>query len=43
MTGERCNSMGFAKFKKLVDAYKWETAMEASTARGIPNEPCIVM
>ena len=33
--------MGFAKFKKLVDACKWETAMEASMARGIANELCM--
>jgi len=26
--GERCNLMGSAKFKKLVDAYKWDEAME---------------
>ncbi|CAE7575982.1 mtr [Symbiodinium sp. CCMP2592] len=25
--GERCNLMGSAKFKKLVDAYKWDEAM----------------
>jgi 5-methyltetrahydrofolate--homocysteine methyltransferase len=26
--GERCNLMGSPKFKKLVDAYKWDEAME---------------
>jgi 5-methyltetrahydrofolate--homocysteine methyltransferase len=26
--GERCNLVGSAKFKKLVDAYKWDEAME---------------
>ena len=30
--GERCNLMGSAKFKKLVDAYKWDEAMEVCIA-----------
>jgi 5-methyltetrahydrofolate--homocysteine methyltransferase len=31
--GERCNLMGSAKFKKLVDAYKWDEAMEICLAQ----------
>nr|UKS50372.1 B12-dependent methionine synthase [Margalefidinium polykrikoides] len=31
--GERCNLMGSAKFKKLVDAYKWDEAMEVCLAQ----------
>ncbi|CAE7027101.1 mtr [Symbiodinium natans] len=31
--GERCNLMGSAKFKKLVDAYKWDEAMEVCVAQ----------
>ena len=31
--GERCNLMGSAKFKKLVDAYKWDEAMEVCIAQ----------
>jgi len=31
--GERCNLMGSAKFKKLVDAYKWDDAMEVCLAQ----------
>eukprot|EP00441_Pelagodinium_beii_P006521 CAMPEP_0197703102 /NCGR_PEP_ID=MMETSP1338-20131121/125262_1 /TAXON_ID=43686 ORGANISM="Pelagodinium beii, Strain RCC1491" /NCGR_SAMPLE_ID=MMETSP1338 /ASSEMBLY_ACC=CAM_ASM_000754 /LENGTH=1480 /DNA_ID=CAMNT_0043286995 /DNA_START=99 /DNA_END=4541 /DNA_ORIENTATION=- len=31
--GERCNLMGSAKFKKLVDAYKWDEAMEVCMAQ----------
>ncbi|CAE7576078.1 metH [Symbiodinium sp. CCMP2592] len=31
--GERCNLMGSAKFKKLVDAYRWDEAMEVCVAQ----------
>ncbi|CAJ1435241.1 unnamed protein product, partial [Effrenium voratum] len=31
--GERCNLMGSAKFKKLVDAYKWDEALEVCVAQ----------
>jgi len=31
--GERCNLMGSAKFKKLVDSYKWDEAMEVCVAQ----------
>ena len=31
--GERRNLMGSAKFKKLVDAYKWDEAMEVCLAQ----------
>merc|ERR1719230_1630422 len=31
--GERCNLMGSAKFKKLVDSYKWDEAMEVCLAQ----------
>jgi 5-methyltetrahydrofolate--homocysteine methyltransferase len=33
LVGERCNLMGSAKFKKLVDAYKWDEAMEVCLAQ----------
>merc|ERR1719443_1354666 len=33
LIGERCNLMGSAKFKKLVDAYKWDEAMEICVAQ----------
>ena len=31
--GARCSLMGSAKFKKLVDAYKWDEAMEVCLAQ----------
>eukprot|EP00421_Protoceratium_reticulatum_P027546 CAMPEP_0168480066 /NCGR_PEP_ID=MMETSP0228-20121227/63798_1 /TAXON_ID=133427 /ORGANISM="Protoceratium reticulatum, Strain CCCM 535 (=CCMP 1889)" /LENGTH=496 /DNA_ID=CAMNT_0008496379 /DNA_START=61 /DNA_END=1547 /DNA_ORIENTATION=- len=31
--GERCNLMGSAKFKKLVDSYKWDDAMDVCLAQ----------
>merc|ERR1719487_1350117 len=31
--GERCNLMGSAKFKKLVEGYKWDEAMEVCVAQ----------
>merc|ERR1719386_340066 len=33
LVGERCNLMGSAKFKKLVDSYKWDEAMEICLAQ----------
>ena len=33
MVGERRSLMGSAKFKKLVDAYKWDEAMEVCLAQ----------
>ena len=33
MVGERRSLMGSAKIKKLVDAYKWDEAMEVCLAQ----------
>nr|UKS50369.1 B12-dependent methionine synthase [Alexandrium pacificum] len=33
LIGERCNLMGSAKFKKLVDTYKWDEAMDVCLAQ----------
>ena len=33
LIGERCNLMGSAKFKKLVDSYKWDEAMDVCIAQ----------
>jgi len=33
LVGERCNLMGSVKFKRLVDTYKWDEAMEVCVAQ----------
>ena len=41
LIGERCNLMGSVKFKKLVDAHKWDEAMDVCVAQVEKHADCL--